>query len=420
MLSLQVLVAFLLLECIYSQCSDYPLIANAKLFDGADYFIGSEQQIESNEFYTDAGQVLSLECKTGYTLVGDSTLTCSVDDSGNYMWIGKQYPQCVDSSWSEVTSEKSQIIPFNPQENMLQMRLKVPFIEFRSLNLKFWCNLNFYNNSKDTSAISKAYIRILYNFEESQIVDSILEFGTRNSLEDQRQCPFCLDFSAPNVKVPEVITLDLPHKTYYDGILGKSNCQKTVLDEWNTLMSGRNITGFSHKCSLHDADDENQTYSQETSKFWLRILSKNSSELVCNSPPMIENISIKSAKFPIQIGTVISVICGDDFVHTGSHTGTCMGFGNKYNFDSVPKCDKIVPSDGDESKDYEMRGQIDEVHNNKESMKAEITKKSEKQDNLPWNISLCLSLSFTLMAICCLALLAQLKTQTKSKNNKEY
>ena len=344
---------------------------------------------------------------------------CSVDDSGDYIWIGKRYPQCVDSSWSDVISETSQIIPFNPQENLLQMRFKVPFLEFRSLNLKFWCNLNFYMDSKDTSAISKAYIRILYNFEESQIVDSIIEFGTRNLIEDQRQCPFCLDFSAPYAKVPEVITFDLPHKIYYDGILGKSNCQKTVLDEWNTLMSSGNITGFSHKCSLHNTHDENHTYSQETHKFWLRILRKNSSELVCNSAPMIENLSMKSTKFPIQIGTVISVKCGDGFVHTGSLTGTCMGFGNKYNFDTVPKCDEIVPSD-DESEDYEDRGQIDEVHNNEESMKAEITKKKENQDNLPWNISLCLSLSFTLMAICCMVLLAQLKTQTKSKNNKEY
>ena len=77
MSSLKVVLAFLLLECINSQCSNYPLIANAKPFDGADYFIGSERQIESNKIFIDAGQVLSLECKTGYTLVGDTTLTCS-------------------------------------------------------------------------------------------------------------------------------------------------------------------------------------------------------------------------------------------------------------------------------------------------------------------------------------------------------
>ena len=395
-----------LLPFVKSQCSNYPSIKNAKEIE------------KDGALMTDAGKEVNVECKTGYDLSGDSALTCISDESGNYSWKGRRYPQCVEHSWKILSMNQiSELFQFDPLKQVIQLRFfeHLPVLPH---SLMLWCNMNFYSVDATNTLVPSSHSRILFSFEDSKIVDSVVEYGIKtndgNYSYDNRPCRFCLDFSVPEDKVPEVVTYHLPSRTYYDGVLGEGYCQKEISNEWTAVMSSGKITRFSNQCFLKNDTDLDKNDDEEAFTVWVRTLPHDSSDLFCESNPEIENIgSAKVADFPIRIGTVVTVKCNDGYNQSGSSLGTCQGFKNRYKFIIQPRCSKIV--------DVERTNEQESVQSNKKDQEAQVAAlrrkidsknagiNDEANDDLPWNLTLILFFSFLMMLTYCVVLMRQLK-----------
>ena len=392
-----------LLQSIKSQCSNSPSIENSR---------------EITEEIISDGQEVDIECKTGYNLIGDSSLTCTLDDNEDYVWKGKNFPRCIENSWNKVElnlTQTGELFQFDPLSQIIQLQ----FLENILLpTFRLWCNMNFHVAGDSSTAHS--FSRILFNFEKSKIVDSVVEYGRNNVIRngDQNPCQFCLDFSVPNNKVPEVVTYHFPDEIYYDGILGRPICEKDIWNKWTELMSGDSIKSFSHQCFFNDMDSGKEE-NQQAFTLWMRILPIENSDLYCDSGPDIENAFVELSKFPIRIGTVVTVKCTDGYDQSGSSVGTCSGFKNKYKFSLQPYCTTKESFEKDEGFEENESDKYDEENKKIELEEAKIMRKehaktkiigndSEGNDDLAWHISMILYCSLFSMSVYCAVLMKQL------------